>query len=118
MGYAVFASMGREVRIGQLALHICAVSLKKTARKGLVIGLERDGGLCTGYVGIAGGEGVGGIGRGENSCAQMAMALKLLSLNEDGVWGRHGFKDIKNLVNDIGMFVWAGMPFYFIVEYD
>ena len=36
-GYAMFASLGREVRVGHLALRICAMSLKKAARKGLVI---------------------------------------------------------------------------------
>lgn len=38
-GYAIFASLGREVRIGTLAIHICEMSLQKSSRKGVVVNM-------------------------------------------------------------------------------
>ena len=34
-GYAIFASLGRNIRIGRLAIHICEMSLRKSSRKGV-----------------------------------------------------------------------------------
>ncbi len=39
-GYAIFASLGREVRIGTLAIHICEMSLQKSSRKGVIVNLS------------------------------------------------------------------------------
>ena len=39
-GYAIFASLGQEVRIGRLAIHICEMSLQKSSRKGVVVDLS------------------------------------------------------------------------------
>ena len=36
-GYAIFASLGRNVRIGRLAIHICEMSLQKSSRKGVIV---------------------------------------------------------------------------------
>ena len=47
-GYAIFASLGRNVRIGRLAIHICEMSLQKSSRKGEVF--ERLERLFEGYV--------------------------------------------------------------------
>ena len=38
-GYAIFASLGRNIRIGRLAIHICEMSLRKSSRKGVIVGL-------------------------------------------------------------------------------
>ena len=38
-GYAIFASLGRNVRIGRLAIHICEMSLRKSSRKGVIVEL-------------------------------------------------------------------------------
>ena len=46
-GYAIFASLGRNVRIGRLAIHICEMSLQKSSRKEVFERLER---LFEGYV--------------------------------------------------------------------
>lgn len=35
----MFASMGREVHIGRLAIHICEMSLRKASRKGVIVEL-------------------------------------------------------------------------------
>lgn len=40
-GYAIFASLGREVRIGNLALYICEMSLQKSSRKGVIVNLSQ-----------------------------------------------------------------------------
>lgn len=39
-GFAIFASLGREVRIGTLAIHICEMSLRKSSRKGVIVNLS------------------------------------------------------------------------------
>lgn len=39
-GYAIFASLGREVRIGTLAIRICEMALRKSARKGVIVNLS------------------------------------------------------------------------------
>ena len=39
-GYAIFASLGQEVRIGKLAIHICEMALQKSSRKGVVVNLS------------------------------------------------------------------------------
>ena len=39
-GYAIFASLGRNVRIGRLAIHICEMSLQKSSRKGVIVNLS------------------------------------------------------------------------------
>lgn len=53
-GYAIFASLGRNVRIGRLAIHICEMSLQKSSRKGVIVMLaevfERLERLFEGYV--------------------------------------------------------------------
>lgn len=56
-GYAIFASLGRNVRIGRLAIHICEMSLQKSSRKGVIVmlaevfeRLERLERLFEGYV--------------------------------------------------------------------
>ena len=36
-GYAIFASLGREVCIGRLAIHICEMALRKSSRKGVIV---------------------------------------------------------------------------------
>lgn len=38
-GYAIFASLGREVHIGRLAIQICEMSLRKASRKGVIVEL-------------------------------------------------------------------------------
>lgn len=38
-GYAIFASLGRNIRIGRLAIHICEMSLRKSSRKGVIVEL-------------------------------------------------------------------------------
>lgn len=38
-GYAIFASLGRNVRIGRLAIHICEMSLQKSSKKGVIVEL-------------------------------------------------------------------------------
>ena len=38
-GYAIFASLGRNVRIGRFAIHICEMSLRKSSRKGVIVEL-------------------------------------------------------------------------------
>ena len=38
-GYAIFASLGREVCIGRLAIHICEMALRKSSRKGVIVNL-------------------------------------------------------------------------------
>lgn len=52
-GYAIFASLGQNVRIGRLAIHICEMSLRKSSRKGVIVELaeifERLEGLFKGY---------------------------------------------------------------------
>lgn len=41
-GFAIFASLGREVRIGALAIHICEMSLRKSSRKGVIVNLSGE----------------------------------------------------------------------------
>lgn len=36
-GYAVFAALGREVRIAGLAIHVCESALLKSGRKGIIV---------------------------------------------------------------------------------
>lgn len=40
-GYAVFAGLGKEIRIAVLAVHICACALLKSASKGLVVNTDK-----------------------------------------------------------------------------
>lgn len=40
-GYAIFASLGRNIRIGRLAIHICEMSLRKSSRKGVIVELAK-----------------------------------------------------------------------------
>ena len=37
--YSIFASLGREVCIGRLAIHICEMALRKSSRKGVIVNL-------------------------------------------------------------------------------
>lgn len=41
-GYAIFASLGREVKIGRLAIHICEMSLQKSSKKGVIVELTEQ----------------------------------------------------------------------------
>ena len=40
-GYAIFASLGRNIWIGRLAIHICEMSLRKSSRKGVIVELAK-----------------------------------------------------------------------------
>ena len=46
-GFAIFATLGREVRIGTLAIHICEMSLRKSSRKGVIVNLSEVFGWLT-----------------------------------------------------------------------
>jgi len=39
-GYAIFASLGREVRIGTLAIRMCEMALRKSSRKGVIVNVS------------------------------------------------------------------------------
>jgi hypothetical protein len=41
-GYAVFASLGKKIKIAGLALHICEQALKKSSLKGVIVTLSRS----------------------------------------------------------------------------
>ena len=41
-GYAIFASLGKEVRIAGLAIHICEKALEKSSRKGVIVSTARS----------------------------------------------------------------------------
>lgn len=41
-GYAVFAGLGKEVRISPLALHICGAALLKSALKGVIVNRDNE----------------------------------------------------------------------------
>ena len=113
-GYAVFASLGREVRIGQLALHICAMSLKKAAKKGLVIVFEQKGmeSVICRLAGV-GGEFLGGTQGKGVFCAGRGVTGKVSACRNDDSCGVRRFNEIICLISHSGMFVLADMFFYF-----
>ena len=104
-GYAVFASLGREVHIGQLALHVCAMSLKKAARKGLVI----DRILSEWLMRWQENTGDTGSDPGTERVMQEGM-MPVLSCGDNA--GACGSVDNK-LGYDIGMSEISGLLFYF-----
>ena len=101
----MFASLCREVHIGQLALHVCAMSLKKAARKGLVI----DRILSEWLMRWQENTGDTGSDPGTERVMQEGM-MPVLSCGDNA--GACGSVDNK-LGYDIGMSEISGMLFYF-----